>query len=129
MKLNLHQSLLLFFKPYIFDLGWLCYSFGAKYISNQLGIWSELRLFVRSVICSILLFPPPSVSAIGRTGIFWPVAAQGRGEGANLNNGGGQTWTQKITKVIRGIQGAQCGIEPVIDFKGWDSDSNESVSK
>ena len=87
MKLNLHQSLL---KPYIFDLVWLCFSSGAKYISNQLGIWSKLRLFVRSVICSILLFPPPSVSAIGRTGIFWPVAAQGRGEGANLNNGGGR---------------------------------------
>ena len=69
---------------------WLCFSSGAKYISNQLGIWSKLRLFVRSVICSILLFPPPSVSAIGRTGIFWPVAAQGRGEGANLNNGGGR---------------------------------------
>ena len=97
MKLNLHQSLLLFFKPDIFDLGWLCYSSGAKYIPNQLGIWSELRLVVRSsVICSILLFPPPSVSAIGRTGIFWPVAAQGR-VAANLNNGGGQTWTQNIT--------------------------------
>ena len=32
-----------------------------------------------------------------------------------------ETWNNPIV--------IQCGIEPVIDFKGWDSDSYESVSK
>ena len=32
-----------------------------------------------------------------------------------------ETWNNPIV--------IQCGIEPVIDFKGWDSDSHESVSK